>query len=406
MRKLIFPMTLFLLVFFASGCLIGGTLPSGSASLDPGFAQNINTFAIELLKALWEEQEENLFISPASIELALSMAANGARGATQLEMLESLEFAPLEMNAVNQHNANLVKALNLRNGKVTLSLANSLWTREGVPFYEDYLQTVQQFYQAEAHQVDFANPQTVALINQWVREKTYGKISEILDRLSDWDVLVLLNAVYFKGKWEYTFDPANTQSLPFYSSQGTQEIPTMWQKGSFDYFENQTLQAIRLPYADERFSMYIFLPRAQEGLQELLATLTANSLINWIQSMEEREGEIYLPRFRLSFERSLNTTLQNLGMRLAFDPQNADFGAMFPIPPNAFLSEVKHKSILEVNEEGTTAAAVTSVIVGITAILPEEPFVMRVDHPFLLLIRDEESGLFLFLGAVENPEAL
>ncbi|MCD6155465.1 MAG: serpin family protein [Candidatus Atribacteria bacterium] len=254
--------------------------------------------------------------------------------------------------------------------------------------------------------MDFANPQTVALINQWVREKTYGKISKILDQLSDWDVLVLLNAVYFKGKWEYTFDATNTQPLPFYSSQGTQDIPTMWQKGSFDYFENQTLQAIRLPYADERFSMYIFLPRAQEGLQELLTALTADSLINWIQSMEEREGEIYLPRFRLSFERSLNATLQNLGMRLAFDPQNADFGAMLPIPPNVFLSEVKHKSILEVNEEGTTAAAVTSVIVGITAILPEERFVMRVDHPFLLLIRDEESGLFLFLGAVENPEAL
>lgn len=405
MRRLTLVMIL-LLVFSVSGCLVEGILPSGSASLDPGFAQNINALGVKLLKALWEERQENLFISPASIELALSMAANGARGATQLEMLESLELASLEMNAVNQYNANLVEALNLRNGKVTLSVANSLWAREGVPFYEDYLQTVQQFYQAEAHLVDFANPQTVALINQWVREKTYGKISEILNQLSDWDVLVLLNAVYFKGKWEYTFDAANTQPLPFYSSESTQDIPTMWQKGSFDYFEDQTLQAIRLPYADERFSMYIFLPRAQDGLPDLLESININSLKSWIQSMEEREGEIYLPRFRLSFERSLNVTLQNLGMQLAFDPQNADFGAMLPIPPNVFLSEVKHKSILEVNEEGTTAAAVTSVIVGITALPPEERFVMRVDHPFLLLIRDEESGLFLFLGAVENPEAL
>ncbi|MCD6155466.1 MAG: hypothetical protein J7J32_00220 [Candidatus Atribacteria bacterium] len=148
MHKLIFLMTLPLLVLFASGCLMGGTLPSSSASLDPGFAQNINALGVKLLKALWEERQENLFISPASIELALSMAASGARGATQLEMLESLEFASLEMNTVNQHNANLVEALKVRNSKVTLSLANSLWAREGVPFYEDYLQTVQQFYQA------------------------------------------------------------------------------------------------------------------------------------------------------------------------------------------------------------------------------------------------------------------
>jgi serpin B len=406
MRKFVFPV-IFLLLLFASGCLAEGVLPSGSASLDPGFTQHINAFGVNLLKVLWEEREENLFISPASIELALSMAASGARGTTQSETLQSLEFPSFSMEEVNQQNANLVKMLNHTGSKVTLNVANSLWAREGVPFYENYLQTVQQFYQAEARLVDFADPQTVNLINQWVSEKTHGKITRIIDRLSDLDVLVLLNAIYFKGKWKYTFDAENTQLLPFYTAQGeSRDLPTMWQEGSFDYFENQTLQAIRLLYADERFSMYIFLPRAQEGLSDLLEGLNAGLLENWIQSMEKREGEIYLPRFKLSFERSLNTTLQELGMERAFDPQNADFGGMLPIPPNAFLSEVKHKSILEVNEEGTTAAAVTSVVIGVTALPPEERFLMRVDHPFLLAIRDEESGLFLFLGAVENPEAL
>jgi serpin B len=406
MRKFVFSV-IFLLLFFASGCLVEGILPSGSASLNPDFTQHINAFGVNLLKALWEEREENLFISPASIELALAMAANGARGTTQSEMLQALELLSFDMEEVNQQNANLVKICNRTNSKVTLSVANSLWAREGVPFYENYLQTVQQFYQAEAHSVDFADPQTINLINQWVREKTHGKITRIIDRLSDLDVLVLLNAIYFKAKWKYTFDAENTQLLPFYSAQGeSRELPTMWQEGSFDYFENQTLQAIRLPYADERFSMYIFLPRAQDGLPNLLEGLNASLLEGWIQSMEKREGEIYLPRFKLSFERSLNATLQELGMERAFDPQNADFGGMLPIPPNAFLSEVKHKSILEVNEEGTTAAAVTSVIIGITALPPEERFLMRVDHPFLLAIRDEESGLILFLGAVENPEAL
>lgn len=406
MRRVAFLMVC-VLVLLMPGCLVESVLPSGGTSLDPGFVQSVNTFGVHLLKALWEERQENLFISPASIELALAMAANGARGATQTEMFASLELLPFGMEEVNQQNASLLTTLNRTSSKVTLSVANSLWAREGVPFYENYLQTVQQFYQAEAHTVDFNDPATVNRINQWIREKTHNKIDQILNRLSDLDVLVLLNAIYFKGKWKYTFDSENTQSLPFYVAPGViRDLPTMWQEGSFDYFENQTLQAIRLPYADERFSMYIFLPRTQDGLPDLLESINISSLESWVQSMEEREGEIYLPRFRVSFERSLNATLQDLGMQRAFDPENADFGGMLPIPPNAFLSEVKHKSILEVNEEGTTAAAVTSVIVGITALPPQERFLMRVDHPFLLAMRDEESGLFLFLGAVENPETL
>lgn len=398
------------IVVFAVGCSLENPFSSlGAASVDPLLVRGVNGFGLCLLRDLRRGQGGNVFLSPVSVELALSMAASGARGETQREMYTALGFGSLSREEVNTGNLALLQALKISGSGVTLSLANSLWAREGVGFFPEYLEMVRRFYEAEARIVDFANPQTISLINQWVREKTQGAIKDIINRLPDNAILVLLNATYFKGKWKTSFDLARTQSLPFFFGGGGQkEVPMMWQEGSFRYLETESLQVVRLPYARERFGMYVFLPKEREGVDALLEGLDVSALEGYIAALTEKEGEVYLPRFRVTFEKVLNENLKALGMEKAFDLERADFGDMLPVSPeaNAYISEVKHKSLLEVNEEGTVAAGVTSVIIGLTAVSPEYRFVMRVDHPFLVGIRDEETGVFLFLGVVADPEEL
>ncbi|MGC8777912.1 MAG: serpin family protein [Candidatus Caldatribacteriaceae bacterium] len=409
MRKfLIVSLSVVFVAFFCAGCAVN--VPSSSSqvlAVKEGTARGINDFGLSLLRELWEVKEQNLFLSPPGIEMALSAAALGARGKTQEEMLAVLGLSGMSITEIAEENSSLSRMLNMANAKVEVRTAHSLWARAGIPFYEDFLSQVRQYYQATVESVDFADPGTLSRINQWVKQATHAKIDQILSRIPQNAILILLNAIYFKGKWLYTFDPQNTQSLPFYPlSGGSKNLPTMWQKGKFRYTENGTLQAIQLPYGDTRFSMYIVLPKVPSGIGDLLRSLDTESLKNLIDTMAERKGEVYLPRFRITFEETLNEVLKSLGMREAFDPDNADFSGMLPIPPVAFVSEVKHKSVLEVNEEGTEAAAATSVTISLTAALPEEPFLMRVDHPFLLAIRDERSGLFLFIGVVTDPESL
>ncbi len=398
------------LVFLLVGCSFGGSFSSlGAASVDPSFSRGVNDFGLRLLKGLRQRDEKNVFLSPVSIELALSMAANGARGETQREMHTALGFGTFVREEVNANNLALLRALRVSGSGVTLSLANSLWAREGIDFFPEYIEAVRHFYGAEVKTVNFANPQTISLINQWVREKTQGAIKDIINRLPDNAILALLNATYFKGKWTTSFDPARTQVLPFFLEGGGQkEIPMMWREGSFPYLETESLQVIRLPYTQERFGMYIFLPKEQEDMGAFLEGLSVETLENYITALTEKEGEVYLPRFRVTFERTLNEDLQALGMERAFDPEGADFGDMLSVSldANAYISEVKHKVLLEVNEEGTVAAGATSVTISITAVLPEYRFVMRVDHPFFIGIRDEETGVLLFLGVVGNPEEL
>ncbi|MGQ9622236.1 MAG: serpin family protein [Candidatus Caldatribacteriaceae bacterium] len=397
-------------VVFAVGCSLENPSSSlGAASVDPLLVRGINGFGLRLLRDLRQGQGGNVFLSPVSVELALSMAASGARGETQREMYTALGFSPLSREEVNTGNLALLRALKISGSGVTLSLANSLWAREEIDFFPEYLETVRHFYEAEARIVDFASPQTIPLINQWVKEKTQGAIKDIISRLPDNTILVLLNATYFKGKWKTSFDPAKTQSLPFFSEGGGQkEVPMMWQEGSFSYLETESLQVVRLPYAQECFGMYIFLPKEREGVDALLGELDMSTLEGYIAALAEKEGEVYLPRFRVTFEKTLNEDLKTLGVEKAFDPERADFGDMLPVSPeaNAYISEVKHKSLLEVNEEGTVAAGATSVIIGLTSVSPDYRFVMRVDHPFLVGIRDETTGVFLFLGVVADPEEL
>ena len=350
---------------------------------------------------------ENIFISPLSVAIALAMTYNGAEGETRAAMAKSLGFDEMSLGEVNDAIAALRSNLTRSGPKVELAIANSLWAREGVEFNTDFLERNREFYEAEITSLDFDNPATPAAINQWVTESTRGNIDRIVDEIDPMTMMFLINAIYFNGKWTVEFDEAKTQDRSFHLQDGSEkQHPMMSQSGEYQYMENDDFQAVSLPYGEGQVSMYIFLPHTDSSLTELLGTLNASIWEDWLIRFQSREGDIVLPRFRTEYEASLNDPLKGLGMTIAFDPDRANFEGMRHAPPDLYISEVKHRAFVEVNEEGTKAAAVTSVEVGVTSVRPEEPprFSFVADRPFFYAIHDNETSSVLFMGTLVEPE--
>ncbi len=368
----------------------------------------MNDFGFRLYGELAKKDAaKNLFISPASIELALAMTFNGAQGATKEAMATTLGVDKLTLDEVNAGNAQLIALLQNPDPKVQLAIANSLWGRQGITFKPDFLQRNTQFYQAKVSTLDFTAPDAANTINQWVSDNTRGKIPTLVDADTIRDaLLVLINALYFKGEWSTTFDKKLTRDDAFTLADGTKKtLPMMRRTDDFRYFETDAMQAICLPYGKEFVSMYLFLPKEGSNLTELRKSLTASHWNEWMGQLQRRNGTIILPRFKANYEAGLKPALSALGMGTAFG-DTADFHGMFideTLP--AAITEAIHKTVLEVNEEGTTAAAATGIIVGVTSVIEEPPpFVMNVNHPFLLAIRDNPTGAVLFLGSIVNPQ--
>jgi len=394
------------------------SLPNSQPSEEPALAAQLpnptleqklvdaNTkFGFKLFsEILKQEQGKNIFVSPTSVAIALAMTYNGASGETQQAMAEVLELQQLSLEDINQAN-NLVKtSLEAADPDVQLSIANSLWAKQGVPFKSEFIETNQQFYSGKVTELDFVNPEAPKVINNWVKENTSGKIEQIVDQLQPDSVLFLINAIYFKGNWSEKFDKSQTTERPFYLTDGTtKQNPMMSQFGNYHYTENDSFQAISLPYGEGRLSLYVFLPRENTNLAAFQEQLTQENWQQWINQFQRREGEIQLPRFQFDYDIQLNNALKALGMEAAFDASTADFSKMTSLPVK--IDEVKHKTFVEVNEEGTEAAAVTSVGIALTsaAITPEPPFQMIVERPFFCAIRDNQTGMVLFMGSVVEP---
>ncbi|MFB2923377.1 MULTISPECIES: serpin family protein [Aerosakkonema] len=351
-----------------------------------------------------QNSRENIFVSPTSVAIALSMTYNGASGTTQQAMAQTLQLQGMSLNEINQSQLALINILQNPDTKVQLSIANSLWAKKDVTFKPDFLQKSKEFYKAQVTNLDFANPNSPSIINGWVNQNTNGKIPKIIDRINPDDILFLINAIYFKGSWTKEFPKNATQQRPFTLLNGTRkQHPLMSQTGRFGYYENQSFQAISLPYGTRRLSMYVFLPKQNVNQQSFYNNLTAENWEQWMNQFVSRQGTIVLPRFKLEYEVTLNQALQALGMGIAFQDR-ANFSAMTAVP--AKINQVKHKTFVEVNEEGTEAAAVTSVGVTATSVqIPQqEPFRMVVDRPFFCAIRDNQTGTILFMGSIVEPK--
>lgn len=396
-------------VGIASAASIGFALPPGRAfartpsqtsQLD---AANLN-FAFKLNALLaGASSSENLFFSPLSISLALAMVFNGARGSTLQALANATGFAGMSQADLNQAARALLAALQSRDPAVSLSIANSLWYRQGIAVSPTFAATLKSAYGANATALDFASPGAPVTINAWVNRTTHGLIPSIVHSIAPSDVLFLINALYFKAKWATQFSPSNTAPGPFTLASGQKKtLPLMNQMGTYGYRETALYQAISLPYAAGAFSMVIVLPSASSSLAQFQRGLNATAWQQLVSTLPMRYGRLVLPRFTVDYSASLRLPLSDLGMGIAFDPTQADLSGMFTAI-RGFISGVQHRAVMAVNEQGTRAAAVTAIGVGATA-MPMQTFTMVVDRPFFCVIRDNESGTVLFMGSIFHPQ--
>jgi len=378
-----------------------------AVSVDPRLVSANTRFGLKLYgEVLKQNAGKNLFISGSSVALALAMTYNGAEAETKQAMAGALEVQGLSAEEVNQAFRDLNTALAGTDPKVQLQIANSLWGRRGVNFKPDFIQRTKDFYNAEVAELNFNDPGAPQKINEWVNDKTKGKIDKIIDQISPDAILFLINAIYFKGKWSAEFDKAKTKDDTFTLADGRQKKhPMMNQSGNYNYFANENFQAVSLPYGSKRVAMYVFLPAKGANLDAFHKSLTAENWEGWMKEFQEMPGDIAMPRFKMEFEAELNDALKALGMGVAFDPSRANFSRMAQVVEAIYINKVKHKAFVEVNEEGTEAAAVTSVEMRTTSIQqPRERFRMTVDRPFFFAIRDNQTGTLLFMGSILDPQ--
>lgn len=378
--------------------------PSSDSRISNPLVQAQTEFGLKLFQILRHQSpQKNIFISPTSIATALSMTYNGASGQTQQEMTKALALQGMSIAQVNQLSQQLQTTLQRLDPDVTLTLANSLWVRQGFPLHPNFVGTAEEFYHATVTPLDFSRPNAVNPINQWVSEKTQGRIPTIIDQLKPDDMLLLINAVYFKGKWTTPFKPEQTQNQPFNLENGqVKSHPLMRQNEQYYYLETSEFQAVNIPYGQESsLSFYVFLPAAHSNLETLINQVTPEKWQAWMQEFRRRPGVIEIPRFQLEYEVQLNDALKSLGMNAMFDRNQANFSQLTDEP--VAVDAVKHKTFLEVNEAGTEAAGVTSIGIVATS-APPPPFQMKVDRSFLGIIRDNHTGTLLFIGAIYDPQ--
>ena len=377
-------------------------------SIDPSIVTANTQFGFNLFDEIRKtEQDKNIFISPFSISTALAMTLNGAADETEQAMTNTLQLQGLDSEAINVGYAGLHQTLLTADPKVTLAIANSLWAREGVPFKQDFLQRNALFFEAEISTLNFSDPSASETINQWVDTNTEGKIQKIVsDQIDPATVLFLINAIYFKGTWQKEFDPSRTRDGAFQLPNGdVKQVPMMRQQRRYPYYRGENFQAISLAYGDGQMSMYIFLPDRESDLNTFLENLNAESWETWMSEFHGQDVSLVMPKFKLEYEKNLNDTLKVLGMDIAFAPDLADFSRMAPLEilgKNLYIGEVLHKTFVEVNEEGTEAAAVTSVGVVATSV-PPPPIPFTIDRPFFCAIRDNQTKTVLFMGAIVDP---
>lgn len=375
--------------------------------VDSRLVEANTAFAFNLFQALLEEEPtgKNIIISPASVSLALAMTYNGARGETAEAMEEVLQFYDLNREDLNAAFYDLRTILQNPDPRAELAIANSLWVRRGVDLNDTFIKANKDYFAAKVSELDFDIPGAAGEINSWVEEETKGRIKDLIDSTIDHlTALFLINAIYFQADWSESFDEKQTREIPFNIADRTsKDHPVMFREGEYRYLEGDGFQAVAIPYGkNERLSMYVFLPDNGVTLERFCEGFNAGAWNDWLNSFQKIEGQLGLPRFQFEYESSLNSVLKSLGMEIAFDEGLADFSGIRPAPPNLYVSEVKHKAFVEVNEKGTEAAAATSVEMKFTS-APLDWFSMTVDRPFFFSIVDDQTGAILFMGSVAEP---
>jgi len=376
------------------------------------FDDAVNAFSFDFFRKLQDDpaNDGNIFYSPYSVFTALAMTYEGAKSTTAEEM-ESVLHIEQDNESFHQYMKNLYDYLN-ENSVYNISTANALWVNDNYQLLEEYVNVIESFYGGSSSGIDFSDPEAAAdFINQWVESQTNNLIKDLVPASAIDPVLTMLiltNAIYFKGAWDVQFDEDNTTERDFTTSEGeVVQVETMNltdTEDRFNYTETDELQMLELPYSGDEISMMIILPKDGVELSDITGSINKDDYNGWIDDMYDIELDIYLPKFKFETSYSLNNYLKELGMKKAFE-YDANFTGIFG-PMDLFISDVIHKAFIEVNEEGTEAAAATAVMVATTAINGDDTpsrIVFDANHPFLFTLHHKETGTILFMGEVANP---
>lgn len=382
-------------------------LPRALSVTEQAVIDGSNSFAFDLFREVAAaDAGENIFISPLSASMALGMTMNGARGETFEAMRSTLGFQGLGQPEINRAYRSLIGLLRGLDPKVQMLVGNSIWYRDTFPFHRAFFDTTRTYFDAEVAGLDFNNPAAVTTINRWVDRSTKGKISEILERIDDDVVMYLINAIYFKGDWSQQFAKGDTHDAPFYDASGSGPLGTvkmMNREGSILSARGVNYEAADLSYGGGAFSMTIILPDRGVSVSEVAAALGPAEWAALTNRLAKGNRNLSLPKFRLEYKKLLNQPLVDLGMGVAFMPYDADFTGMSPLGRELYISKVLQKTFVDVNEQGSEAAAVTSVEVRVVCACGPAEF--RVDRPFIFAIRERLTGTILFLGQIAKPPA-
>lgn len=380
--------------------------PSAPALPDPAIRQAINRFSAALFKAS-ADNKGNVMISPASVYLTLAMTQNGADGETKAAMLKVLADQGLTADLINQASRDWMIRLNPTGSKTTLQIANSIWFDQNFTPYQPFLQSNADYFSANAYKLDFKDQGTPAVINAWVKQATNGTIDQIVESIDPAVVMYLINAINFKSDWQTPFAKNDTRNQTFNTPNGAIDTAFLHRTGPMGYFAGHDASGVALPYDDGQFAYFALLPDGQVTPREWLAQQDQATLFDNIAGMMAQKAnisvELAMPKFESRYEDSMLNELTRLGMGIAFDPNQADFSQMNALhTKDLFISEVKHKTFVRVDEKGTEAAAVTSVEVSLTS-MPMSDRQLTFDRPFLYGIMDVKTGLPIFVGIMEDP---
>lgn len=401
---------LILLLITLTQCSPGTTEPERNNDIralskaEENIVSSSASFGLSLFKEISNaEAGKNVIISPLSVSTAFGMVLNGANGKTYDEIKSTLKLPGSNQDEVNQAYLSLNDLLTRIDPDVIFESANSLWYRQGFTFEQSFFDVNKNYFDAAVQALDFANPSSVDIINNWVKEKTKEKITSIINTIPPDAVMYLINAIYFKGTWLYTFDKSATKEDNFYVTQNDPEKRMMMnQKSKFNYYQTDNYQAIELPYGNGYFNMLVILPAVDTDINTFVNQMNENFWGSLLNNISEKEINLWLPKFEIEYKNELSKVLIAMGMPSAFDGRNADFSKMRN-ERDLFISRVLHKTYMKVDEEGTEAAAVTAIEMGTTSAGPGSEIYMKVNRPFIFAVREKNSGTISFIGKIANP---
>jgi serine protease inhibitor len=366
--------------------------------------QSDNEFAFDLMdEVLKNEELENFMISPLSVSMALGMTYNGSDGDTKTAFEQTLGLNGFTRSEINYIHGVLLNHLIKVDPKVTMKIANSIWLNDLFSYQTAFADTNRYYYQAQINTLDFSSPSSLDVINNWVDDKTNGKITEVLNEIPSKAVMYLINALYFYGNWTYQFEEKENFKISFNYDDGSRDmVDGMTVTTDLLMYQNKAFKMIELPYGDEKYSMLILIPEEGYHVKDISNMLDNESYKDYVSNIHKVNGvELQMPKFKYEYKTILNDPLIDMGLGVAFT-ENAEFPLMINETSDLAISRVIHKTYIDVNEKGTEAAAVTAIEMVLTSVGEEE--IVKVDKPFLYIIREKTSNAIVFMGKVGNPE--